>query len=132
MFEMFLKVRSKERAIAFYVGEAGLFEEAADFGAGYVSLKCTCADHVYLSIIESDSVSPTENPLFSIGVKNCNREIARLSSVEFKSGGSAYLDSSGRIAVLEYPLGKNFMLIDPDGHRFLLMEWNDKAFTTDR
>ena len=132
MFEVFLKVCSSARAIDFYVNEAKLFKEAADFGGGYISLKCICADHIYLSILESSSFSPVGDPLFSIGVKNCDGEVARLSAVEFKSGGSIYKDSSGRIAVIEYPLGKNIMLIDPDGHRFLLMEWNDNAFAIER
>lgn len=132
MFEVFLNVYSTERAIAFYVNEVGIFEVVADFGGGEVSLKCTCTDNAYLSIRESTPSSFADHPLFSIGVKNCDREVARLSSVEFKSGGSVYRDPSGRVAVVEYPLGKNIMLTDPDGHRFLLMEWNPNVFASER
>lgn len=65
---------------------------------------------------------PGDQAMFFLVVANCDREFARLRAVHFASGGRIVPDKDGRVDVFEYPGGKNFLMEDPAGNRFVIHE----------
>lgn len=64
----------------------------------------------------------TTMPMFSLIVASCDRQFARLRSVNFASGDRLVPGEDGVLEVFEYPGGKNFIMQDPSGNRFLIAE----------
>ena len=65
---------------------------------------------------------PSEEPIFTLIVKNCDHEFARLRATNFASGGRILPNEAGALELFEYPAGKNFSMEDPAGNRFLIHE----------
>lgn len=81
---------------------------------------------ISLSYIENPSIRLTlkegtlynlSNPLFSLEVENCDKVFKYLKNSEYKTQGKLLSDN-----IFEYPLGKNILLSDPSGNKFLIIE----------
>ncbi len=71
---------------------------------------------------------PSASPVFTLMVDDCKREFARLRATQFSSGGRLVPNENGVVEVFEYPAGKNFMMEDPSGNRFMIHEdYNPQA-----
>lgn len=62
-------------------------------------------------------------PAFSFEAEDCSKEFERIKNIHFLSGGRLYKkEGESEPTIFEYPLGKNFLLIDPFGNKFLMFE----------
>lgn len=120
-FDIFLTVQSADIALKFYIDELAMFEVRADYGMGCYLLHEKRNRSACLSIREVDARRSGEK-VFGISVENCVREFERLRNTQFFFGGGIVPDDDGSISVFDYPIGKNFLMEDPDGNRFLLFE----------
>lgn len=117
-----LNAGSAQASSRFYVDELKLFK---------IDTRSTDGACCAISAIGNDEVTINLGPqfkqqsefaLFSLEVDNCDRELERLRKCRFESGGRVVPDKNGQLNVFEWPGGKNFMLEDPAGNRFLLEE----------
>lgn len=111
-----LRVDSIQDAEQYYCRELGLFEFYYDYGMGTVSLVARDNPSFFL-ILATGARGRSDDYLFSIETKDCELLFERLRSTRFETGGKLLSDR-----VFEYPLGKNILLEDPSGNRFLIFE----------
>lgn len=111
-----LGVDSVKEAERFYCHELGLFDFHYDYGMGTISLVCKDNPSFFL-VLSTGSSACSDDYLFGLEVEDCALLFERLKAVKFETGGQ--LVSS---EVFEYPLGKNILLKDPSGNRFLIFE----------
>ena len=119
--DIYLRADNSAATIQFYVHELGFFVVAADYGMDSYLLRGVDNNQNCIHITSWASL-PDRLPRFSLRVPNANKEFKRLSELKFESGGDLVRDEFGQAAVFEWPGGKNFMVKDPTGNCFLLME----------
>jgi predicted enzyme related to lactoylglutathione lyase len=120
-FDMFLTVESAKNAIQFYVDELKLFRVRIEYGMECFLLSAVDNNVACLRIREGN-VASKKSPLFVIGVKDCDEEFARVSKIKFSNGAGIVPDRNGLLQVSDFPTGKNFVMEDPSGNRFILSE----------
>ncbi len=112
---VYLPSRDPETSVRFYTDVLGLFHLVEDLGLGSRLLRYARSEHFYL--MTSPELSPrADGPAFSIEVPDCDAEFERLTRTPLADGCLAP-------AVTEYPLGKFFGVVDPDGNVFSVYEW---------
>ncbi|AUX21535.1 uncharacterized protein SOCEGT47_020210 [Sorangium cellulosum] len=111
-----LRVDSVRDAERYYCDELGLFEFYHDYGMETVSLVSRDNPSFFL-ILSAGAGACSDDCLFGLETKDCDLLFERLRSVRFETGGRL-LSSE----VFEYPLGKNVLLRDPSGNKFLIFE----------
>ena len=117
------KVESIEKARQFYIDELGLFKEITTFGERAVILREFRDENLELYIELGECKNNSNEPSFSMEVKDCSKEFDRIKRINFFSGGHLFKDESEEEAtIFEFPLGKNFLLVDPSGNKFLMYE----------
>lgn len=94
----------------------GLFKEIFDYGMNTVVFECNKIPGFSILLKESDSI-PSGELLFTLYIDNVEDEYYRIKSLNFDRGG---LSPESEKGIFKYPAGKNFMLIDPNGNRFLI------------
>ena len=119
--DIYLRADNAAAAIQFYVNELGFFTVAADYGMDSYLLRGVYNSEICLQITNWHSV-PDRMPRFALCVSSADKEFKRLSELKFASGGDLIRDEFGQAAVFEWPGGKNFMMKDPTGNCFLLVE----------
>ncbi|MGK4006211.1 hypothetical protein WMF31_26565 [Sorangium sp. So ce1036] len=111
-----LRVDSVRDAERYYCDELGLFDSCYDYGMGTVSL-VSRDNPTFFLVLSTGSGAASDDYLFGLETKDCDLLFERLRSVRFETGGRL-LSSE----VFEYPLGKNILLKDPSGNKFLIFE----------
>ena len=118
---LFIPAISIEDALRFYTEELALFKIQIDYGM----------DNYLVSYIHNTSFglnlavgSPIikSGPLYELEVTNCISELERIAGTAFSKGGLVTSNISSK-NIFEYPLGKNFLMQDPFGHKFLISEY---------
>jgi hypothetical protein len=51
----------------------------------------------------------------------------KLKLISYKNNAGIVTDKNGVFSIIEYALGKNFSLKDPDNNQFLISEWHENA-----
>lgn len=126
--DIYLKVSSSEDAINFYVNELQFFKLRHDYGLGNVLLEYAGNDSFCLLLKEEEDFHNTGmNPLFAIGVNDARKIFQELKTTSFNRNAGIVTFENNQESFIEYPLGKNFMLKDPDGNHFLISEWHKNA-----
>lgn len=113
-----LVVCSTRDAERYYCDELGLFDFHFDYGMGTVSLVYKENPSFFL-VLSTGAGARSGGYLFGLETEDCDAIFERLRSVNFETGGRLVSDE-----VFEYPLGKNILLEDPSGNRFLIFEGN--------
>lgn len=113
-----LVVGSTRDAERYYCDELGLFDFYRDYGMGTVSLVYRYNPSFFL-VLSTGAGARSDGYLFGLETKDCESIFSRLKNTKFETGGRL-LSSE----VFEYPLGKNILLEDPSGNRFLIFEEN--------
>jgi len=108
-----------EKTRYFYTKELKLFEQTFDYGMNTVILSYIHSPSFCLTLKEKPSCSKNNGPIFSIEVKNCEEIYKKIKNTYFKQGGLAPEYEKN---IFEYPIGKNFLVIDPVGNEFLIVE----------
>jgi hypothetical protein len=121
-FDIYLTVESSRLAIKFYVEELGLFEVCADYGMNGYLLCAKKNPHLCLQIMESEEKRTSISPRLGISVPSCDLEFHRLQKLGFTTGAHLVPDENGNLEVFEWPGGKNILVEDPSGNRFILFE----------
>ncbi len=122
--DIFVPTISTDDQVRFYVDELKLFTIAQDYGMGAVLLRHVNEPAFCLQLRPGQKPS-SDRALFRISTTDCEAEFARLSRIDFAIGG---LESgSDRSQILEYPLGKNFLVVDASGNRFVVAQWHQNA-----
>lgn len=114
--EIRLNVNAVNQALEFYCNELGLFSLHRDYGMGNISIVYKNNPSFKLMIFEGQTIN-VEYPLFSIETENCTKLFHQLLGTNFSSNGKLISKS-----VFEYPIGKNILLQDPSGNKFLIFE----------
>jgi hypothetical protein len=120
--QIYIKVKNIEKAIQFYVYEMKWFKVIHSGNAGTL---IRGIKHQFLELyLELGNVNVINNdPIFAIESNDCQLDFDIIKEITFKSGGYLFKDKDEKEpSILEYPLGKNFLLIDPSGNRFLIYE----------
>lgn len=112
--QVHLKAHSVEEARRFYCEDLGLFAVHQDYGMDAVSLVFERNPNVFL-ILSAGSPPGSEDYAFALEVEDCGGLFDQLRAKPFVTGGRILSEE-----VFEYPLGKNFLLRDPSGNRFLI------------
>ena len=121
--KLFLKIDSAEASRQFYEDELAMFRLHGEIWEGTCALRMVGNEDIRLHLAPYYDAPPQpRQPAFSIGVKNCDKEFARLRATSFASGGRLMPQKGGVFEVFEYPGGKNFMMEDPSGNRLLIAE----------
>lgn len=118
--DLFLPVTSTEEALRFYVDELALFELRLDYGMDTYLIAYKRNPSLCLNLHAGELHKPN-SPLFALEVENCIAEFQRMREVAFTKGGFVNTDRASQ-RVFEYPLGKSFLMHDPFGNRFLIIE----------
>lgn len=123
--KIYLKVHDIEAAEQFYSNELKMFNVILSEARGSL-LRHVKHDYFELNIKKKTEVVdlPTTNePIFAIETYDCKKEFTRIRKINFVSGGYIYKRADElEPTTLEYPLGENFLMIDPSGNRFLIYE----------
>jgi catechol 2,3-dioxygenase-like lactoylglutathione lyase family enzyme len=119
--DVLLRAESPADTIRFYVQELGMFQVDADYGMDAWLLRAIANPAICIQITPWHPV-PRATPAFALTVPSCDLEFRRLRAQRFAGGGGLVPDEHGVLDVFEWPGGKNFMLEDPGGNRFLLCE----------
>jgi hypothetical protein len=118
--DLFLTVASPKEALHFYVEELALFELRLDYGMDTYLISYKANPTVCLSIgVGEEQVR--NKPTFALEVKDCLAEYQRISKIDFTKGGILKNNGNDK-QIFEYPLGKSFLMQDPFGNRFLIIE----------
>ena len=128
-FDIRLKVSNLNDSLKFYINELQLFQFGKDLGMGNIIINYNYNNEYGLLLQESSIISKDIAPdaLFSLEVKDCYYEYQRISKVSF-TGNYGLFKSQNGLDFIEYPLGKVFLLFDPDYNYFELVEWNQNLF----
>lgn len=118
---LFIPVTSIKEALHFYTSELALFEVRIDYGMDdyLISYKHDSSFGLNLSIGEPIAKS---GPLYELEVADCVAEFERIAGIAFSKGGLVNANRSSK-NIFEYPLGKNFLMQDPFGYKFLVSEY---------
>jgi hypothetical protein len=104
------------------VGELGLFDVRGEYGMNSYLLSAKKNPQLCLLIMEGEEKQLLNSPLFGISVPSCDLEFRRLQNFGFTTGARLVPDQNGNLEVFEWPGGKNILLEDPFGNRFILFE----------
>jgi hypothetical protein len=118
---LFIPVTSIEEALHFYISELALFDIKADYGMDTYLVSYNYNPSFGLNLTVGSPISKS-GPLYELVVADCVTEFKRIANIAFSKGGlvNANRDSKN---IFEYPLGKNFLMEDPSGHKFLISEY---------
>lgn len=118
--DLFLTVASTREALEFYTEELALFELRMDYGMDTYLISYKLSSNLCLSLSMGE-VQPRTTPLFALEVEDCLAEFHRIKKIKFTKGGLENTNKSSQ-QIFEYPLGKSFLMQDPSGNRFLILE----------
>lgn len=118
---LLLKADSIAASRQFYEDELRMFKLKGDMWDSACSMLANDSDQLELELTTYNR-PPSQEPIFTLVVASCDDEFDRLNSTAFASGGRLVPNDRGIPEVFEYPAGKNFMLEDPAGNRFLIHE----------
>ena len=118
---LMLRANSPSASRQFYENELGMFRLKGEMWDSACQMVAIGNDSLELELTNYNR-EPSESPVFTLMVDDCEREFARLRATQFSSGGRLVPDDKGVVEVFEYPAGKNFMLEDPSGNRFMIHE----------
>lgn len=116
-----LRADSPAASRQFYEDELCMFKLKGELW-DFACQMCAVASDAFELELTTYNREPTEDPVFTLIVKNCDLEFARLRATNFASGGRIVPNDSGVLEIFEYPAGKNFSMEDPAGNRFLIHE----------
>ncbi len=114
--EILLNVNSVEEAKQFYCNELNLFSFYYDYGMQTISLLFVKNPTIRLTLSEGVLFN-IDTPIFSLEVENCDEIFKVLQGIQYNTDGKLISNS-----VFEYPLGKNILIQDPSGNKFLIVE----------
>lgn len=118
-----LKTESASVSRQFYEDELAMFKLEGELWERACSLRALNDDSFGIQLASYFNPPPDlAMPLFSLLVENCAREFSRLLKTTFASGGRLVPDDNGIVEMFEYPGGKNFIMEDPSGNRFLIAQ----------
>lgn len=127
-YDIHLKASSIEDSVDFYVNKLGLFDYCYDYGMGNVLLKnINNSSFCLLLKKEEGFVNINTTPLFSIGVADASVLFDQFQKLSFKNGSGVVSSGGPETPLLEYALGKCFMMKDPDQNLFLISQWHETA-----
>lgn len=116
-----LKAESPELSRQFYENELGMFKLRGAMWDSGCTMQAVTNDDLSIELTTYNR-NPTEEPAFTLVVDNCQREFNRLCAIHFSSGARIVPNKDGVLELFEYPAGKNFMMEDPGGNRFVIHE----------
>jgi predicted enzyme related to lactoylglutathione lyase len=120
--DIYLPTKNTEQSIHFFVDQLNLFNVIKDHGMGNVLLQCAQSPEFHLMLSPDDSVR-NNSALFSISVKDCEKELQKILGIKFEGNAGVLRDSAGNPELIEYALGKFFKIQDPAGNIFTVYEW---------
>jgi hypothetical protein len=118
---LFIPAISIEDALRFYTEELALFKIEIDYGMDNYLISYVHNTSFGLNLAIGSPIIKS-GPLYELEVTDCIPEFERIARTVFLKGG---LVSSNRSSknIFECPLGKNFLMQDPFGHKFLISEY---------
>jgi hypothetical protein len=117
-----MSVKSMAETLNFYVGELSLFDVKRDYGMGTVLISYKKNDGFGLMLTEISDFSEPPKFFLELEVENCDTEFERVKKSLAKSKGYIYAEEGEMPGVFEYPVGKNFLVVDPFGNKILIFE----------
>jgi predicted enzyme related to lactoylglutathione lyase len=120
-FIVLLKADSPAMSRQFYEDELGLFKLQGELWDSACTMQAIYSDEFGIELTTYNR-APAEEPAFTLIVPDCAREFARLRATSFGSGARIVPNKDGVVEIFEYPAGKNFMMEDPSGNRFMIHE----------
>lgn len=121
--KVLLKTESAALSRQFYEDELAMFRLEGELWERACSLRSLSDDSFGIQLASYFNPPPDlAMPLFSLIVEDCDREFSRLFATTFASGGRLVPDEKGMVEVFEYPGGRNFIMEDPSGNRFLIAQ----------
>ena len=118
---LMLRADSPSASRQFYEDELGMFRLKGEMWDSACQMVAVSNDDIELELTDYNREA-SDSPVFTLMVDDCDREFARLRATGFASGARIVPNDNGVVAVFEYPAGKNFMMEDPSGNRFMIHE----------
>lgn len=117
-----MPVDSTDKIVKFYVEELALFEISRDYGMSTVLISYKGDSDFGIMLSETEDSSSLGNLFLELEVENCKNTFIALRKSLSQSKGYIYAKDLGNPEIFEYPVGKNFMVIDPLGNKILMFE----------
>jgi hypothetical protein len=118
---LFIPVTSADEALRFYIEKLALFEINIDYGMDNYLISYKHNNSFGLNIVLGSPIIHL-GPLYELEVANCIPEFERIAGTVFEKGGLVNPNRNSK-NIFEYPLGRNFLMEDPFGHKFLISEY---------